>query len=63
MLGNETLRCCFCGQLPEPHEYIELELHAEDSPATQFLGAHIQHLDMRLHPDFHVEIEPVGPDS
>jgi len=61
MLENERLRCCFCGQLPEPDEYMELELHIEKSPGTQFLGAHVQHLEMRLHPHFHVELEPVEP--
>jgi hypothetical protein len=60
MLQNERLRCCFCGLLPEPDEYIELELHIEKSPATQFLGAHRQHLQMRLDPRFHVELDPVG---
>jgi hypothetical protein len=61
MLQNERLRCCFCGLLPEPDEYIELELHIEKSPATQFLGAHRQHPEMRLDQRFHVELDPIGP--
>jgi hypothetical protein len=61
MLANERLRCCFCGLLPAVEDYVELELHIDKSPATQFLGAHREHLAERLHRSFQIELEPVDP--
>jgi len=61
MLYNERLLCCFCGLAAEPDDYIELELHIEKSPGTQFLGAHRQHLQERLDRHFRIELGPVEP--
>ena len=58
---TKLLRCCFCGLVPEPEEYIELELHIERSTGTQYFGAHTYHLQERMHPQFHIELEPDEP--
>jgi hypothetical protein len=58
---KNPLRCCFCGEGTEPEEYIELELHIEKSRATQLFGAHTYHLQERMHPQFHIELEPDEP--
>ena len=58
---KNPLRCCFCGLVPEPDEYIEMELHIEKSGAYQLFGAHTHHLQERLHPQFHIELEPDEP--
>jgi hypothetical protein len=47
--------------LPEPDEYIELELYIAKSFTAQFLGARRQHREMRLDPRFHVELDPIEP--
>jgi hypothetical protein len=59
MLVNERLRCCFCGLFPDADDYVELELHIQGSPATQFLGAHREHLSERLDPAFQIELERI----
>ena len=58
---ENPLRCCFCGLVPGSGEYIELELHMEKSAAPQLFGAHTYHLRERMHPQFHVELEPDEP--
>jgi hypothetical protein len=58
MLANERLLCCFCGLLPEIEDYVELELHTDKSPASQFLGAHRNHLAELLHASFRIELDP-----
>jgi hypothetical protein len=63
MLSNERLRCCFCGLLPDVEEYVELELHIDKSPASQFLGAHRRHLAERLDRAFQIELESIDPIS
>jgi hypothetical protein len=53
------MRCCFCGRVPDPADYIELELRIDRSPAQQLFAAHRQHLADRLAPGFNIELEPL----
>ena len=57
------LRCCFCGNVPERGDYIELELHVDRSPARQFFGSHRTCLANRLTHGFTLEIEPLVVDE
>ena len=57
MLSSERLLCCFCGRLPGPAEYIELEIHVAGTSATQAFGAHRKHLADRLHSGFSIELD------
>jgi hypothetical protein len=59
MTSGEILRCCFCGLVPAPDEYVEMMLRIERSPARQFFGAHRDCLTARLAPGFTLELEPI----
>jgi hypothetical protein len=54
--SSERLRCCFCGVVPDAADYIEIELHTEGSDAIQWLGAHRDHLAVRLAWGFAIEL-------
>ncbi|BDO40778.1 hypothetical protein CELD12_02680 [Cellulomonas sp. NTE-D12] len=54
------LTCCFCDLVPERINYVELELHVDESPARQFFGAHRACLSNRLARGFQLEIEPLA---
>ncbi|WP_337974298.1 hypothetical protein [Cellulomonas sp. NTE-D12] len=46
--------------MPERINYVELELHVDESPARQFFGAHRACLSNRLARGFQLEIEPLA---
>ena len=59
MLVNSLNLCCFCGEATGGGDYVEIELHVEQSQMIQFLGAHREHLQRSLFPGFSLEFDPV----
>ncbi|MFS8499957.1 MAG: hypothetical protein FWJ70_17360 [Micromonosporaceae bacterium] len=54
---NRRLRCCICGgDTTDAEDYVLLELTAFPGQASQWLGAHAEHLNRVLAAGFEVEI-------
>jgi hypothetical protein len=54
---TERLRCCICGEAThDADDYVLLELTAAPGVASQWLGAHAEHLNGVLAAGFRVEV-------
>jgi hypothetical protein len=55
---TERLRCCICGgETTDAEDYVLLELTAAPGIASQWLGAHAEHLNSVLAEGFRVEVD------